>query len=604
MTEDEVRRHDGALSEERGGEDDQADPQAAQHCGDFEPPPVSGRVGAGGRLDGHGRHSRVRRAGGNKVLATVRFRGKTLDGNDTGFSGAESLMDLDTILREVDDCQASDLYLIAGAVPCMNCDGVYRAPEACHGKRLTPLVLEDFARSMMTEEQWAELLRGREMNLAFMSDGVGRFRVNILFQRGSIGMVMRRVVMEIPTLKELNLPPVLRDAALADRGIVLVTGATGSGKSTTMASMVDYRNQIMSGHIVTIEDPIEFVYRHRKSIVTQRELGMDTVSFKEALRNSLRQAPSVISIGELRDAETVQFALHAAETGHLVFATLHSTNASLTLERILHFFPGDMERQVVMQMSLNMKCVVSQRLIPRAGGGRAVACEVLINTPRCQDLISKWDLAGIREYIRAENNEGIQDFDRELYKLHKRGLVSLEDALNTAESPSELAMKMKGVGIKPGSSWEDVSDPWSEIPDPYATPESLRGHYFKDGQNVSPYTNEGAISGEGERGVSGIIPRPQFGHIVNKPSLSPGMMPRPGEVDVSAPPPGGYYRGADGQPMAAVEEKPGRPKAPPHPKARVAAGPDKVVDKYKALIDDATAPTGDSAFDSSMDELD
>jgi len=499
-------------------------------------------------------------------------------------------MDLDAILREVDDCQASDLYLIAGAVPCMNCDGVFTSPQAAGGKRLTPIVLEDFARSMMTPDQWQELLRTREMNLAFMSESVGRFRVNILFQRGSIGMVMRRVVMDIPTLRSLGLPPILRDQALADRGIILVTGSTGSGKSTTMASMIDYRNHIMSGHIVTIEDPIEFVYRHRKSIVTQRELGMDTVSFKEALRNSLRQAPSVISIGELRDADTVQFALHAAETGHLVFATLHSTSAALALERVLHFFPGDMERQAVMQMSLNLKAIVSQRLVPRAGGGRVVATEVLVNTPRCQDLVAKWDLGQIKEYIRSENNEGIQDFDRELYKLHKRGLITLEDALNAAESANDLGMKMRGVGIKPGSSWLEIGDPWIGIDDPYAVPESAKGHYLKEGKSVSPYTNDGALSGAGERGVSGVIPRPQFGHIVNKPAQPQGGAPMPTHTAGLAP-----YPFASAEEPAAPPQPPPKPKAPPHPKARVAAGPAHVAERYREIIDDATAPTGSDA---------
>jgi twitching motility protein PilU len=378
---------------------------------------------------------------------------------------------IDDLMREATELQASDVYLVTGAVPCMSVQGRYLPMKTGGGQRLSPETMADFARQVMTEKQWREFNDKMEMNLAYMAAGVGRFRVNVFIQRGSIGMVARRVVMDIPTMRSLGLPPVMRNVALADRGIVLVTGSTGSGKSTSLASMIDYRNHIRGGHIITIEDPVEFVYRHRRSIVTQREVGIDTESFEAALKNTLRQAPQVICIGEMRDADTVQFAMHAAETGHLVFATLHATNTTLSVERILHFYPGEMKDQILMQLSLNLAAVLSQRLIPRINGGRVAAHEVLLSTPRVRDLISRGELGEIRQALGSENQYGLQSFDKSLYRLHKRGLITYEDALQYAESANDLAIKFKGIGIERGSSWEDLRDPWDDIEGDYEPPE-------------------------------------------------------------------------------------------------------------------------------------
>ena len=401
-------------------------------------------------------------------------------------------MELETLLKEVSDARASDLFLVAGAVPCMNDDGVYRPLDASGGGRLTPDDTAAFARQVMTEGQWEEFEHTREMNLAFMTEMAGRFRINVFVQRGSVAMVCRRVVMDIPTMRSLGLPVVLRDVALADRGIVLVTGSTGSGKSTTLASMIDYRNHIRAGHIVTIEDPVEFVYRHRRAIVTQREVGIDTESFHAALRNTLRQAPSVICIGEMRDAETVQFAMHASETGHLVFATLHSTNAALAVERILHFYPGSMKEQVQTQLSLNLKAIISQRLVPGVKGGRVAAVEVLLDTPRIVDLIAKGEMAGLKAALAAENQDGMVNFDKSLYRLCKRGLVTEADALQHAESHNDLKLKLPGIGIDPQSSWNDIRDPWESVQEDYAPPAHLM-HLFrrKDPSGTGGYTNDG-----------------------------------------------------------------------------------------------------------------
>ena len=370
------------------------------------------------------------------------------------------------ILKEASAKKATDVYLITGAVPCINISGNFVVPTAAKNKRLSPQALEIFAKSVMSESQWEELNRTCELNIAFMDPNIGRFRVNALWQRGSLGLVMRRVEMNIPTLKELGLPPILRNVSLGDRGIVLISGSTGSGKSTTMASMLDYRNHLRTGHIVTIEDPIEFVYRHRRSIVTQREVGLDTHSFEEALKNSLRQAPQVISIGELRTDDTVQFAMHAAETGHLVFATLHSTNTVAAIERIMHFYPASMERQVLTQLSLNLKAIVCQRLVPNVRGGRTCATEVFMNSPRITELIARGLLGELKQFINNINHQdGTCSFDKSLYMLAKRGKISERDALKFAESENDLSMKFKGLGIP--EDWQDTTDPWEFILDPY-----------------------------------------------------------------------------------------------------------------------------------------
>ncbi len=429
-------------------------------------------------------------------------------------------MELEALLKEVSDAQASDLFLVAGAVPCMNDDGVYRPLESSGGKRLTPDIAASFAQQVMTERQWEEFEDSREMNLAYMTQGAGRFRINVFVQRGSVAMVCRRVVMDIPTLRSLGLPPVLRDIALADRGIVLVTGSTGSGKSTSLASMIDYRNHLRSGHIITIEDPVEFIYRHRKAIVTQREVGIDTESFHSALRNTLRQAPSVICIGEMRDAETVQFAMHASETGHLVFATLHSTNAALAIERILHFYPGEMKEQIQMQLSLNLKAIICQRLVPGIHGGRVAAVEVLIDTPRMVSLIARGDMSELKAALAAENQEGMVNFDKSLFRLWKRKLITPEDALQNAESQNDLKLKLQGVGIDPRSSWNDTGDPWQGVEDDYAPPAHLM-HLVrrKDPSATGGYTNAG-VPAPNRVGQSMHLARP-IGGTTRRPIAPP-----------------------------------------------------------------------------------
>lgn len=386
------------------------------------------------------------------------------------------------ILKEASAKKATDVYLITGAVPCININGHFSVPVSAKNKRLSPQALEVFAKSVMSDAQWDELNDKCELNIAFMDPDIGRFRVNALWQRGSLGLVMRRVEMNIPTLKELGLPTILRNVSLADRGIVLVCGSTGSGKSTTMASVLDYRNHLRTGHIVTIEDPIEFVYRHRRSIVTQREVGLDTHSFEEALKNSLRQAPQVISIGELRTEDTVQFAMHAAETGHLVFATLHSTNAVAALERIMHFYPSNMERQVLTQLSLNLRTIVCQRLVPNSKGGRVCATEVFMNNPRIQELIARGSLHELKQYIIDINHQdGTIGFDKSLYILAKQGKISEENALKYAESENDLSLKFRGMGLS--NEWQNVDDPWDYIVDPYEPPagfNSLPSHGYNN----------------------------------------------------------------------------------------------------------------------------
>lgn len=501
---------------------------------------------------------------------------------------------LDDLLKEACEFSATDVYLIVGAVPCMSIEGRFMAPKCSRGQRLTPEAIESFAREMMTEAQWDEFLDTREANLAYMKPEIGRFRVNVLMQRGSLGMVLRRVVMEIPTMRELGLSPVLRNIALADRGIVLVTGSTGCGKSTTMASMIDYRNHLRTGHIVTIEDPIEFVYQHRRSVVTQREVGMDTLSFEEALRNSMRQSPQVISIGELRDASTVEFALHAAETGHLVFATLHSTNAILALERVMHFFPPTNRELVRLQLALNFRAIICQRLPRAVDGGRACAAEVLMNTPRIQDLLRKDDFGGIAAVLAGENNDGMLDFDRALYKLARRGIISPEEALTHSDSSSNLQMKFRGIGIEAGSSWEDLDDPWQYIDDDYEPPPNFTGPEFDpDGAGAPVYTNENAPPMSAKSVAPLTSRRTSASGVHRLPSFRTKSAPPPA-APPEPPPPKLPLAGAAGG--TAPKPAPPTDKTPPPPPAP----PRAVVDRYRDMINDAVK-TDNSELDSELD---
>ncbi len=481
-------------------------------------------------------------------------------------------MHIDDLLREASQRQASDLYLCAGAVPCISVEGVYYAVQSAEGQRLSPETTMELAHQVMNKKQWEDFKEELEANLAYMAEGCGRFRVNAFWQRGSVALVCRRVEMKIPTLRQLGLPPNLRNIALADRGIVLVTGSTGSGKSTTLASMIDYRAHLRTGHIVTIEDPVEFIYTHRRSIVTQREVGIDTASFHEALKNSLRQAPQVICLGEMRDAETVQFAMHASETGHLVLATLHSTNAVLAIERILNFYPGHMQEQMQKQLALNLKAVICQRLVHGVKGGRHAATELLIDTPRIRDLIGKGQLGSVKEALSAENQEGVHNFDRSLYKLCKQKKITHEEALQAAESANDLQLKFRGIGIAPGSSWEDISDPWQQIGDDFELPAGMTKFAKKDRleKKKENYSNEDVpkLSGYGksmhlsqdERRIPGGE-RPEESRGPN-PERSPSAPRRP-EAPPAAPPRAAAPKAPPGTEQPGAGPPP--PTAPPHP---------------------------------------
>jgi len=281
------------------------------------------------------------------------------------------------------------------------------------------------------------------LNMAIAVKDAGRFRINVFKQRGEVGMVIRAIKSEIPSIEQLRLPAIFKDVIMEPRGLVLVVGATGSGKSTTLASMIDHRNSTMSGHILTVEDPIEYLHRHKKSVVNQREVGLDTHSFHEALKNAMREAPDVIMIGEIRDSETMEAAISFSETGHLCLATLHSNNADQTIERILNFFPEPAHRNILMNLALNLKAVISQRLVIGKDGRRLPAAEVLINTPFIRDLLRRGQVHEIKEAMDRSLEEGIQTFDQSLYRLYKEGKIELEEALNKADSRDGLALKIR-----------------------------------------------------------------------------------------------------------------------------------------------------------------
>jgi twitching motility protein PilU len=323
----------------------------------------------------------------------------------------------------------------------------------------TPPELETLVKSVMSDAQLREYGENLEFNMAMSLPGVSRFRVNVFRQRGSAGMVIRRVKAEVSTLAELDLPDLLKEIAMSKRGLVLVVGATGSGKSTTLAAMVDHRNATESGHIITIEDPIEFVHRHKKSIVTQREVGFDTHSFQSALKNTLRQAPDVILIGEIRDTETMEAAVTFAETGHLCLGTLHSNNANQAIERIMNFFPLERHAQIYLQLSLNLRSIISQRLIPSPDGKRVAALEILVDTPRVRDLVKKGDVDILKEAMEQGVQEGCQTFDQALFMLYKVGKISLDQALINADSANNLRLKIKLAGLKGDEETDPLQQP-------------------------------------------------------------------------------------------------------------------------------------------------
>jgi twitching motility protein PilU len=340
--------------------------------------------------------------------------------------------------------KGSDLFLTCGFPPAMKIDGKMTPATT---QPLSPQHTVELARAIMNDKQAAEFEATKECNFAISPAGIGRFRVNAFVQQGRTGLVLRTINTAIPNFEDLKLPPVLREVAMTKRGLVLFAGATGSGKSTSLAAMLGYRNQNSHGHIVTIEDPVEYVHEHRNCIVTQREVGVDTESWEMALKNALRQAPDVILIGEIRDREVMEHAIAFAETGHLCLGTLHANNSNQALDRIINFFPEERRPQLLMDLSLNLKGVISQRLIPlRAEKGRIAAVEVMLNSPLISDLIGKGDVHAIKDIMKKSRELGMQTFDQALFDLYNAGKIGYEDALRFADSMNEvrLAIKLQG----------------------------------------------------------------------------------------------------------------------------------------------------------------
>lgn len=350
-------------------------------------------------------------------------------------------MDFNSLLEFMVSKKASDLFITTGMPPCMKIAG--RVAPVTKGK-LTPDQTHQIVTSIMSEAQKREFEEHRECNFAISASGVGRFRVSAFYQRNQPGMVLRRIETEIPTLDELGLPDVLRDLAMTKRGLVIFVGATGTGKSTSLASMIGHRNRNSTGHIVTIEDPIEFVHQHEGCIVTQREVGIDTESFQVALQNTLRQAPDIILIGEIRSAETMDYAISFAETGHLCLATLHANNANQAMDRMVNFFPSERQNQLFMDLSLNLRGVVAQQLIPTPdGSGRVPAIEVLLGTPLVRDKLRDGEVAELKDIMKRSGEQGMQTFDQHLYALYQEGRITYDDAIRHADSANEVRLQAK-----------------------------------------------------------------------------------------------------------------------------------------------------------------
>lgn len=362
------------------------------------------------------------------------------------------MLDISKLLGVMVEHDASDLYLTVDSPPMYRINGTVRpAGSRC----LQTTDTESLANSIMSDKQQREFMEHNEQNLALYYPALGRFRVNVFRQRSCVGVVIRQIKTNIKTIDDLELPQVLKDVAMTKRGLVLVVGATGSGKSTSLAAVIDYRNSNSSGHIISIEDPIEFVHTHKKSIVTQREIGMDTESCASALKNALRQAPDVVFIGEIRDLETMEAAIAFAETGHLCLATLHSNNANQAMERVMNFFPAERHEQIYLQLSLNLRAILSQRLVKTLDGGRVAAVEILLDSPRVKDLIHKAQISELKEAMEKSTNAGMQTFDQALYDLYKEGRIPLEEALKNADSANNLRLRVKLAeddGVKPSKS--------------------------------------------------------------------------------------------------------------------------------------------------------
>lgn len=346
-------------------------------------------------------------------------------------------------LKTLSSKGGSDLYLTTGAPPCAKFEGKLK-PIA--SDILKPGEVKDIAYEVMDPTQQAEFEEDLEMNLAMSISGFGRFRINIFKQRNEVSLVARNIVTEIPNWKDLRLPPILTETVMKKRGLMLFVGATGSGKSTSLAALIDYRNSNSSGHIVTIEDPVEYVHSHKKSLVNQREIGVDTRSWHNALKNALRQAPDVILVGEIRDRETMEHALAFSETGHLCISTLHANNANQALDRIINFFPDDRRDQLLMDLSTNIQAFVSQRLVPTTDGKRCAAIEIMLGTPMIAELILRGEFESIKEIMEKSQNIGMKTFDNALFDLYQEGLISEEEALKNSDSPNNIRLKIKFAG--------------------------------------------------------------------------------------------------------------------------------------------------------------
>jgi len=348
------------------------------------------------------------------------------------------------LLKKMVDKGGSDLFITAGFPPAIKVDGeIHRASDQELSREQSAIIV----RAIMNDKQAREFDATKECNFAISPQGIGRFRVSVFIQQGAVGAVLRQIITQIPTVEELELPQGLKDIAMTKRGLVIIVGATGSGKSTTLAAMIGHRNANSHGHIVTIEDPVEYVHQHNSCVVTQREVGVDTESWSAALKNTLRQAPDVIMIGEIRERETMEFGIQFAETGHLCLATLHANSANQALDRVINFFPEEKRNQLLMDMSLNIQAMISQRLLPREGGtGRVAAMEILLKSPLISDLIFKGEVAQIKEIMAKSNRLGMKTFDQDLFDLYEAGKISYEEAMRNADSKNELRLRIKLEG--------------------------------------------------------------------------------------------------------------------------------------------------------------
>ncbi|SEI63978.1 twitching motility protein PilU [Azotobacter beijerinckii] len=371
-------------------------------------------------------------------------------------------MDIQSMLRVLATQDGSDLYLSTGAPPCAKFNGVLKALSQ---EPLQSGAVAKIAEGLMDTEQRVEFERELEMNLAISLPNIGRFRINIFKQRNEVSIVARNIKLDIPRFEDLKLPKILLDVVMEKRGLVLFVGGTGSGKSTSLAALIDYRNRNSGGHIITIEDPVEYVHRHKKSIINQREVGVDTRSFHAALKNTLRQAPDVILIGEIRDRETMEHALAFADTGHLAISTLHANNANQALDRIINFFPEERRPQLLNDLGNNLKAFVSQRLVKTQDGKRRAAVEVLLGTPTVRDLIKRSELSEIKEIMAKSRNLGMQTFDQALIELVNEGAIGEEEALKNADSANNvrLQLKLHRDGGVAGADKADGEKPWQGL---------------------------------------------------------------------------------------------------------------------------------------------